>query len=99
MDLYFSSLPTVNRESAEGWPSLEYNGPGPQNHNQITLGDLVMIDRDRLVNSFCDLVRIDSPSDEEEDMARHLTQRREELSFQVDRAAHLKHRSLSSGGI
>jgi len=48
----------------------------------------MMIDRDRLVNSFCDLVRIDSPSDEEEDMARHLTQRLEGLAFQVDRDAH-----------
>ena len=47
-----------------------------------------MIDRDRLVNAFCDLVRIDSPSDEEEDMARHLTQRLEGLGFQVDRDAH-----------
>ena len=47
-----------------------------------------MIDRDRLVNAFCGLVRIDSPSDEEEDMARHLTQRLEGLGFQVDRDAH-----------
>ncbi len=51
-------------------------------------GDLEMIDRDRLVNAFCGLVRIDSPSDEEEDMARHLTQRLEGLGFQVDRDAH-----------
>ncbi|MCH8808678.1 MAG: M20/M25/M40 family metallo-hydrolase, partial [Proteobacteria bacterium] len=47
-----------------------------------------MIDRDRLVNAFCGLVRIDSPSDEEEDMARHLTQRLEGLGFRVDRDAH-----------
>ena len=47
-----------------------------------------MIDRDRLVNAFCGLVRIDSPSDEEEDMARHLTQRLEGLGFQVERDAH-----------
>ena len=38
-----------------------------------------MIDRDRLVNAFCGLVRIDSPSDEEEDMARHLTRQLEGL--------------------
>ena len=47
-----------------------------------------MIDRDRLVNAFCGLVRIDSPSDEEEDMARHLTQRLEGLGFKVERDAH-----------
>ena len=47
-----------------------------------------MIDRDRLVNSFCELVRIDSPSDEEEDVARHLAQRLEGLGFQVERDAH-----------
>ena len=47
-----------------------------------------MIDRDRLVNDFCELVRIDSPSDEEEDVARHLTQRLEGLGFKVERDAH-----------
>ena len=31
-----------------------------------------MIDQDRLVNAFCDLVQIDSPSDEEEAVAQHL---------------------------
>ena len=47
-----------------------------------------MIERDRLVNNFCELVRIDSPSDEEEDVAQHLTQRLEGLGFQVLRDAH-----------
>ena len=47
-----------------------------------------MIDRDRLVNAFCGLVRIDSPSDEEEEMARHLIQRLEGLGFKVERDAH-----------
>ena len=28
-----------------------------------------MIDRDRLVNTFCEIVQIDSPSGEEEEMA------------------------------
>jgi len=47
-----------------------------------------MIERDRLVNDFCELVRIDSPSDEEEDVAQHLTQRLEGLGFKVERDAH-----------
>ena len=47
-----------------------------------------MIERDRLVNNFCELVRIDSPSDEEEDVAQHLTQRLKGLGFQVLRDAH-----------
>ena len=29
-----------------------------------------MIDQDRIVNSFCELVKIDSPSDEEEEVAQ-----------------------------
>ena len=47
-----------------------------------------MISQERLVNSFFDLVRIDSPSDEEEEMAQHLMPRLRNLGFQVDRDAH-----------
>ena len=47
-----------------------------------------MIDQERLVNSFCELVKIDSPSDEEEEVARHLTGRLETLGFTVERDAH-----------
>ena len=47
-----------------------------------------MIDQERLVNSFCELVKIDSPSDEEEDVARYLTGRLENLGFTVERDAH-----------
>ncbi|MEE9198705.1 MAG: M20/M25/M40 family metallo-hydrolase [Dehalococcoidia bacterium] len=47
-----------------------------------------MIDRDRLVTTFCDLVRIDSPSDEEEAMAQELSRRLEALGFRAERDAH-----------
>ena len=47
-----------------------------------------MIDKDRLVKSFCDLVRIDSPSDEEEEVAQHLIPRLEKLGLTVERDAH-----------
>ena len=47
-----------------------------------------MADQERLVNSFCEMVQIDSPSDEEEDVARHLVDRLEGLGFQVARDAH-----------
>ena len=47
-----------------------------------------MINQERLVNAFCELVKIDSPSDEEEDVARHLTERLTELGFSVARDAH-----------
>ncbi len=47
-----------------------------------------MIKRERLVSSFCDLVRIDSPSDEEEEVALHLTDRLGRLGFSVVRDAH-----------
>ena len=47
-----------------------------------------MIKQERLVGSFCDLVRIDSPSDEEEEMALHLTDRLSLLGFSVTRDAH-----------
>ena len=47
-----------------------------------------MIDQERLVKSFCDMVRIDSPSDEEEAFAQHLVPRLEKLGFTVQRDAH-----------
>ena len=47
-----------------------------------------MIDRERLVKSFCDLVRIDSPSDEEEEVAQHLISRLEKLGMTVERDVH-----------
>ena len=47
-----------------------------------------MIDQERLVNSFCEMVRIDSPSDEEEEVAKHLTEKLTQLGFQVQRDAH-----------
>ena len=47
-----------------------------------------MIDRDRLVKTFCDIVRIDSPSGEEEAMAQDLTRRLSSLGFAIQRDAH-----------
>ena len=47
-----------------------------------------MIKQERLIGSFCDLVRIDSPSDEEEEVALHLTDRLTRLGFSVARDAH-----------
>ena len=47
-----------------------------------------MIDQDRLVNAFCDLVQIDSPSDEEEAVAQHLIPQLERLGLKVARDAH-----------
>ena len=47
-----------------------------------------MIDTDRLVQSFCQLVRIDSPSGEEEAVAQHLRGRLEALGLRVERDAH-----------
>ena len=47
-----------------------------------------MINPERLLNSFCDLVCIDSPSEEEEEVARHLVARLSRLGFQVARDAH-----------
>ena len=44
-----------------------------------------MIDRDRLVKTFCELAQIDSPSGEEEVLASHLTQRLEGLGLTVIR--------------
>lgn len=47
-----------------------------------------MIKEDRLVKTFCDLVQIDSPSDEEEEMAQELSRRLSELGFEVLRDGH-----------
>ena len=47
-----------------------------------------MIQQERLVNAFCDLVRIDSPSGEEESVAQHLVARLGQLGFEVGRDAH-----------
>ena len=47
-----------------------------------------MVNRERLVQTFCDLVRIDSPSGEEEAMAQELTRRLQALGLTVQRDAH-----------
>ncbi|MBI4328705.1 MAG: M20/M25/M40 family metallo-hydrolase [Chloroflexi bacterium] len=47
-----------------------------------------MINQERLVKTFCDLVRIDSPSGEEEAVAAELTRRLVALGFKVMRDAH-----------
>ena len=47
-----------------------------------------MINRDRLVQTFTDLVRIDSPSGEEEAIAGHLVERLATLGFTVSRDAY-----------
>ena len=47
-----------------------------------------MINRDRLVKTFTDLVQIDSPSGEEEAMAVELTRRLEALGFSLKRDAY-----------
>ena len=40
-----------------------------------------MINRDRLVKTFIDLVKIDSPSGEEDEIATELTKRLKQLGF------------------
>tara|TARA_Y100000590_G_scaffold73799_2_gene81306 strand:- start:289 stop:1368 length:1080 start_codon:yes stop_codon:yes gene_type:complete len=40
-----------------------------------------MINRDRLVQTFCDIAKIDSPSGEEEEMAKDISSRLESLGF------------------
>ncbi|MBS20535.1 MAG: hypothetical protein CL739_00370 [Chloroflexi bacterium] len=40
-----------------------------------------MINRDRLVKTFCDIAKIDSPSGEEEEMAKDISSRLESLGF------------------
>ena len=47
-----------------------------------------MPNQERLVNDFCDLVRIDSPSGEEWDVALHVSERLANLGFQVARDEH-----------
>lgn len=47
-----------------------------------------MINRERLVKTFCDLARIDSPSGEEEAIARELVRRLEALGLKVGRDAY-----------
>jgi tripeptide aminopeptidase len=47
-----------------------------------------MINDDRLVNTFLELIKIDSPSDEEEEVAKYVTPILEELGFTVERDAH-----------
>ena len=42
-----------------------------------------MIDNDRLIRTFCELVKIDSPSGEEEEISKHLTQKLSLLGFDV----------------
>ncbi len=47
-----------------------------------------MIDQERLVKTFCDLVQIDSPSGEEEAISRDIVQRLEDLGFAVGQDYH-----------
>jgi tripeptide aminopeptidase len=47
-----------------------------------------MPNQERLINDFSDLVRIDSPSGEEWDVALHVSERLENLGFQVARDDH-----------
>ncbi len=47
-----------------------------------------MIDRDRLVATFVELAKIDSPSSDEEEIARHLVATLEELGLSVTRDAY-----------
>jgi tripeptide aminopeptidase len=44
-----------------------------------------MINRDRLVKTFCELASIDSPSGEEEEMAKEIIKRLEDLGFKTKR--------------
>ena len=57
-----------------------------------------MPNHERLVNDFSDLVRIDSPSGEEWDVALHVSERLSNLGFQVARDDHGKrHRPRGRG--
>lgn len=47
-----------------------------------------MIDQKRLVESFCRLVRIDSPSEEEEEVANYLQEHLTDIGFHVSRDLH-----------
>ena len=42
-----------------------------------------MINKQRLINTFCDLVKIDSPSGEEDEIASFLSKRLTELGFNI----------------
>ena len=44
-----------------------------------------MIRRDRIVETFCELARIDSPSGEEEEIAQHLVAKLEAMGLDVTR--------------
>ena len=43
-----------------------------------------MINRERLIKTFCDIVQIDSPSGEESFISKHLTDRFEAVGLQVE---------------
>ena len=47
-----------------------------------------MIDENRLVTTFLDLIKIDSPSDEEEAVAQHVIPILQELNFTIQRDSH-----------
>ena len=42
-----------------------------------------MINKQRLINTFCDLVKIDSPSGEEDEIASFLSKKLTELGFNI----------------
>ena len=42
-----------------------------------------MIERERLIETFCDLVKIDSPSGEEHNIAQYLSERLKRLGLNV----------------
>ena len=42
-----------------------------------------MIERERLIETFCNLVKIDSPSGEEHDIAQYLSERLKQLGLNV----------------
>ena len=44
-----------------------------------------MINRERIIQTFCDLVQIDSPSGEEEEMAQEMIGRLEKLGLETKR--------------
>jgi tripeptide aminopeptidase len=69
-------------------PDIMYNTRSLE--QALYLGKLrrVMINQERLVNTFCELVKIDSPSEEEEAIAQHLTGELVRLGFTVDRDAY-----------
>ncbi len=66
------------------WACRTDAGAGPI----ILSQEYKVIDQERLINTFCDLVRIDSPSGEEEAVAQELRKRLTTLGFEVKRDAH-----------